>query len=355
MRGLCCCFGQFHVISFLSSRLNEEGDHYVTTVTDNKLLCERERESLLTFFPHTTKKKKKDGTTFFLSPYSPSSSSFLHTYISVYDFFSFVLFLFFFLNVFLPFLAKRTPTNLQNACAFLKSKEEKKKERKKRKEKTKRIMSLLYYKRPDYVEKRSEPMAACDYRTYLERQRASIPPELCFEYVISNRAVPVSFISPFSPLLFFFFFPFSFPFPLASSVFEVVEKWQKVPDLGFALSIYQPCSLHDFTGYLLYVSHDAENLQFYMWFQDYSKRFFQTISAADQALSPPWDEEGSFLTQAVTSNDQGPRRMMANQRYGGHANSDFAFDFDTKQTIPLGALSGNAFNAQMDLKWQPCE
>lgn len=101
-------------------------------------------------------------------------------------------------------------------------------------------MSLLYYKRPDYVEKRSEPMAACDYRTYLERQRASIPPELCFEYVISNRAVPVSLISPFSPLPFFFSFPFSFPFffslffslflfpfPLASSVFEVVEKWQK--------------------------------------------------------------------------------------------------------------------------------
>ena len=30
VRGLCCCFGQFYVISFLSSRLNEEGDHYVT-------------------------------------------------------------------------------------------------------------------------------------------------------------------------------------------------------------------------------------------------------------------------------------------------------------------------------------
>ena len=182
---------------------------------------------------------------------------------------------------------------------------------------------------------------------------------------LQNYALNMSF--PIEPFLYvlshlslrslFFLFSFTFPFPLASSRFwEVAE----VPDLGFALSIHQPCSLHDFTGYLLYVSHDAENLQFYMWFQDYSKRFFQITTAADQALSPPWDEEASFLTQAAIIDDQGPRRMMANQRYGGHDNSDFGFDFDTKLAIPLGALSdksssGNVFNAQMDLKWQPCE
>lgn len=71
-------------------------------------------------------------------------------------------------------------------------------------------MSLLYYKRPDYVESSGAPMAASDYRTYLERQRASIPPELCFEYVIANRAVPVRLIisslcsSTSSPSSFFF-------------------------------------------------------------------------------------------------------------------------------------------------------
>lgn len=81
--------------------------------------------------------------------------------------------------------------------------------------KKKRTMSLLYYKRPDYVERRNTPMAASDYRTYLERQRASIPPELCFEYVMSNRAVPVRFnLTSFSlslcAFLFFFFFrPFN--------------------------------------------------------------------------------------------------------------------------------------------------
>lgn len=80
-------------------------------------------------------------------------------------------------------------------------------------------MSLLYYKRPDYVEKSTAPMAASDHRTFLERQRASIPPELCFEYVIANRAVPVRLITTFSlslcsfipfllllPFFFLFFF-----------------------------------------------------------------------------------------------------------------------------------------------------
>ena len=39
--------------------------------------------------------------------------------------------------------------------------------------------------------------------------------------------------------------------------------------------------------YLGYVSHDAENLQFFLWFEDYSRRFI-AASKSEQALSPPW-------------------------------------------------------------------
>lgn len=80
-------------------------------------------------------------------------------------------------------------------------------------------MSLLYYKRPDYVEKSTAPMAASDYRTYLERQRASIPSELCFEHVIANRAIPVRLITPSPLLLLHFFFFLSFTFLLARLIF----------------------------------------------------------------------------------------------------------------------------------------
>jgi len=40
-------------------------------------------------------------------------------------------------------------------------------------------------------------------------------------------------------------------------------------------------------NYLKYVEHDAENLQFYLWFRDYVRRF-DKLPAKQQALSPLW-------------------------------------------------------------------
>ena len=39
--------------------------------------------------------------------------------------------------------------------------------------------------------------------------------------------------------------------------------------------------------YLVYVAHDAETLQFYLWLQDYTKRF-QSLKSDEKALSPVW-------------------------------------------------------------------
>ena len=52
-------------------------------------------------------------------------------------------------------------------------------------------MSLLFYRRPNYVAKHPGPMDASDYQKYVERIRAAIPKELSFEYVVGNRALPV--------------------------------------------------------------------------------------------------------------------------------------------------------------------
>lgn len=41
----------------------------------------------------------------------------------------------------------------------------------------------------------------------------------------------------------------------------------------------------DFMRYLIYVEHAAENLQFYLWFLDYSARF-KALSDNEKALSP---------------------------------------------------------------------
>lgn len=41
--------------------------------------------------------------------------------------------------------------------------------------------------------------------------------------------------------------------------------------------------------YLVYVAHDAENLQFYLWLQDYTQRF-HALKPERQALAPEWTE-----------------------------------------------------------------
>jgi hypothetical protein len=51
-----------------------------------------------------------------------------------------------------------------------------------------------------------------------------------------------------------------------------------------------PMTARDFMNYLVYVEHAAENLQFYLWHQDYSSRF-ESASTSDKALAPEWTQE----------------------------------------------------------------
>jgi hypothetical protein len=46
-------------------------------------------------------------------------------------------------------------------------------------------------------------------------------------------------------------------------------------------------TVRDFMTYLIYVEHAAENLQFYLWFQDYEKRF-NANPTTDVKLAPEW-------------------------------------------------------------------
>ncbi|KAK4043560.1 hypothetical protein C8A01DRAFT_12949 [Parachaetomium inaequale] len=51
-----------------------------------------------------------------------------------------------------------------------------------------------------------------------------------------------------------------------------------------------PCSLNDFVDYLFYVEHNAETLQFFLWYWDYIQRW-SSLLPRQKALSPPWDPE----------------------------------------------------------------
>ncbi|KZF26969.1 hypothetical protein L228DRAFT_258320 [Xylona heveae TC161] len=123
-------------------------------------------------------------------------------------------------------------------------------------------MSILFYRRPNYVARPTGPLNQADCQKYVERTRNNknaIPPELCFERIISNKAMP--------------------------------EK---------------PCSLEDFMDYLIYIEHDAENLQFYLWLQDYTRRFNAT-KVAEKVLSPEWKSNELPLPPSNTS-DAGAMR-----------------------------------------------
>ncbi|KAK4991263.1 hypothetical protein LTR66_006595 [Elasticomyces elasticus] len=61
-----------------------------------------------------------------------------------------------------------------------------------------------------------------------------------------------------------------------------------------------PCTVRDFLNYLKYIEHAAENLQFYLWFLDYSKRF-DKLSAAEKALAPPWTKAQAQAESHPTS------------------------------------------------------
>lgn len=52
----------------------------------------------------------------------------------------------------------------------------------------------------------------------------------------------------------------------------------------------QPLTIRDFMNYLIYIEHSAENLQFFLWYQDYLTRF-QSATTSDLVLAPEWTTE----------------------------------------------------------------
>ncbi|WPG97622.1 Hypothetical protein R9X50_00040200 [Acrodontium crateriforme] len=60
-----------------------------------------------------------------------------------------------------------------------------------------------------------------------------------------------------------------------------------------------PCTVRDFMNYLKYIEHSAENLQFFLWFKDYSDRFGK-LPENEKSLAPEWTKaqaEAELATQ----------------------------------------------------------
>lgn len=132
----------------------------------------------------------------------------------------------------------------------------------------------------------------------------------------------------------------------------------------------QPCTLDDFMQYLVHVSHDAENLQFWLWLQDYIKRFF-VIPPSEQVLSPPWVVADVVCTPAkVQETPSSPSRKQNSgaagkvpglESLGDTKPSGVAPPFNMDSLLSAGVCAdrpviesvGDA-NTQAGLNWQAC-
>ncbi|KAL2071526.1 hypothetical protein VTL71DRAFT_12761 [Oculimacula yallundae] len=146
-------------------------------------------------------------------------------------------------------------------------------------------MSVLFYRRPDYLQRPAEPVNAGDCARYVERAKNSerkIPEGLSFENVINNKALP-------------------------------------------------PCSLNDFMDYLTYVEFNAENLQFYLWYKDYVRRF-EGLSQSEKALSPEFFPEAEDIPDLTKDTERRERRKT--KRDASNALMETAYVKDDSMASP---------------------
>ena len=196
-------------------------------------------------------------------------------------------------------------------------------------------MSILFYKRPDYIALEDGPLSQSNCQKYVERAcnvKDSIPAELSFENIIEGRTLPVC---PSIPL-------------------TLVAMW--------LTSFRQPCSLEDFLDYLVYITHDAENLQFYLWLRDYTKRF-NALPKSERALSPEWTvaEAAPDLRAAGPGRDRKASNFSVDMTAFYDDKPDAADEFrsvrpppPTARTKKQAAAAVAEANAQAGLHWESC-
>ena len=60
--------------------------------------------------------------------------------------------------------------------------------------------------------------------------------------------------------------------------------------------------------YTKYIEHDSENLQFYLWYRDYLKRFNE-LPESERRLAPEWTVEQANAEAAATRLEEKPKKL----------------------------------------------
>jgi hypothetical protein len=135
--------------------------------------------------------------------------------------------------------------------------------------------------------------------------------------------------------------------------------------------------------YLVYVEYNAENLQFYLWYRDYVRRF-DALPEKEKVLSPEWIPEVTDLPDLSNAQEKAEKKKtkrdtLATAMHTGYDSKTATFfddesEFRTTPTSPgrhIPVMKGNGstiassvsesmttstakLTSQAGLKWQPC-
>ncbi|TDZ46843.1 hypothetical protein CTRI78_v008927 [Colletotrichum trifolii] len=99
-----------------------------------------------------------------------------------------------------------------------------------------------------------------------------------------------------------------------------------------------PCTVRDFMNYLIYVELAAENLQFFLWHRDYTKRFAEA-KTSDLSLAPEWTQaqENDILQRLFKEKSSRMRKKPGQEIFKGT-------DFEKKGAAAAVIEDGNPFS-----------
>lgn len=128
--------------------------------------------------------------------------------------------------------------------------------------------------------------------------------------------------------------------------------------------------------YLIYVEYNAENLQFYLWYKDYVRRY-EALAENEKALSPEWIPEADEVPDLTKDAEKGDKKRtkrgittaLMETGYDGKNKSQvdlanpgrhMSVNKETESSGSLSVMSDSTIPsdaevaARAGLKWQPC-
>src|SRR5690349_21433109 len=90
--------------------------------------------------------------------------------------------------------------------------------------------------------------------------------------------------------------------------------------------------------FLRYIEFDAENLQFYLWYGDYCKRFDE-LQESEKKLAPEWTAEQALAEKTMAEREKLPKKVAS-----AAAAVLKGTDFDPNAKTGIPEAAPNPFN-----------